>query len=141
MGKRKLKVILDTNVLVSSILFGGEFQKILDSLKANKFSLIFSKDTFQEFVKVLHYPKFKLTEEEIESIIAFYVLPYSKIIDDITIKLNEDVCRDKHDIKFLELVLSAKADYLITGDKDILEIKNNFKFKILTPKEFIKILD
>ena len=137
MGKKKLKVVLDTNVLVSALLFKGELSKLLFPLK--KFILLFSEETLNEFIKVLHYPKFSLTKDEIEYLLQFEILPYSKIVE-VTFKFDKETCPDKDDLKFLELAVSAKANYIITGDKDLLNLKEINKIKILSPKEFLSLL-
>ena len=137
MGKKELKVVLDTNVLVSALLFKGGLSKLLFPLK--KFILLFSEETLNEFIKVLHYPKFSLTEEEIEYLLQFEILPYSKIVE-VTFKFDKEICPDKDDLKFLELAVSAKANYIITGDKDLLNLKKINKIKILSPKEFLSLL-
>ena len=133
MGKKELKVVLDTNVLVSALFFKGELSKLLFPLK--KFILLFSEETLNEFIKVLHYPKFSLTEDEIEYLLQFEILPYSKIVE-VTFKFDKKICPNKDDQKFLELAVSAKANYIITGDKDLLNLKEINKIKILSPKGF-----
>ena len=137
MGKKELKVVLDTNVLVSALLFKGGLSKLLFPLK--KFILLFSEETLNEFIKVLHYPKFSLTEDEIEYLLQFEILPYSKIVE-VTFKFDKEICPNKDDQKFLELAVSAKANYIITGDKDLLNLKEINKIKILSPKEFLSLL-
>lgn len=137
MGKKELKVVLDTNVLVSALLFKGELSKLLFPLK--KFILLFSEETLNEFIKVLHYPKFSLTEDEIEYLLQFEILPYSKIVE-VTFKFDKEICPNKDDQKFLELAVSAKANYIITGDKDSLNLKEINKIKILSPKGFLSLL-
>jgi len=139
MGKKKLKVVLDTNVLISALLFQGELSKLLLPLKKGAYILLFSEDTLSELIKVLHYPKFALTEQEIDYILQFEILPYSKIIE-ITFKIDEKICKDKDDQKFLELAISGKADYLVSGDADLLELKEFKTVKILSPAEFLKTL-
>jgi putative PIN family toxin of toxin-antitoxin system len=139
-GKKKLKVVLDTNVLVSALLFKGELSKLLLPLKQGIFILLFSEETLKEFIKVLHYPKFALTEEEIEYLLQSEILPYSKIVKTI-FKFDKNVCCDKDDQKFLELAISAQADYIVSGDKDLLELKEIKGIKILSPKEFLMFLE
>ena len=139
MGKRKLKVVLDTNVLISALLFRGKLSKLLLPLKKGAYILLFSEGTLSELIKVLHYPKFALTEEEIDYILQFEILPYSKMIK-ITFKIDEKICKDRDDQKFLELAISGKADYLVSGDTDLLELKEFETIKILSPAEFLEIL-
>ena len=161
MGKRKLKVVLDTNVLVSVLLFGGKLEEIYKAWKSGKLTLLFtvvlleiregakrkrirnrskrSEETLEEFVKVLHYPKFGLSEEEIDYLLYVEVLPYSEIVEKVY-TLPEDTCKDKYDVKFLECALSEKANLIVSGDKDLPALKEFKGIKILNPLEFKKIL-
>ena len=84
MGKKEktLKtVVLDTNILVSALLFRGELSGIVDLWKKGKFIPLLSKETFEEFRTVLEYPKFSLSVEDIRVIIEEEVLPYFDIIE------------------------------------------------------------
>ena len=76
MGKKELKVVLDTNVLVSALLFKGELSKLLSLLKQRKCILLFSEETLNEIIRVLHYPKFALTEKEIDYLLQAEILSY-----------------------------------------------------------------
>ena len=72
MGKKEkpiIKVVLDTNVLISSILFKGELSRIVDLWKRGKIIPVISRETFSELRTVLEYPKFRLTRGEIKEII------------------------------------------------------------------------
>lgn len=139
MGKKKLKVVLDTNVLVSSLLFKGELSEIISFLKKNAIILLFSEETLKEFIKVLHYPKFDLSEDEIDYIIHIEIMPYSEM-NKVNFKLEERLCNDKEDEKFLELAISSKADYVVSGDKEILKLEEIHGIKINSPKRFLQIL-
>jgi len=68
----------------------------------------------EEFVRVLHYPKFGLSKEEIAYLVEIETLPYAKIVENL-IELDPHILRDKDDIKFLECALSGKADFLVSG--------------------------
>ena len=78
----------------------------------------------KEFIKVLHYPKFGLSEEEITYLVESETLPFSELIEN-SVTLSSDTLKDKDDIKFLECALSAKADYLASRDKALLKLKEN----------------
>ena len=140
MGKKELKVVLDTNVLVSALLFKGELSKLLSLLKRRKCILLFSEETLNEIIRVLHYPKFALTEKEIDYLLQSEILSYAKIVETV-LKFNKEACRDREDQKFLELAVSAKADYIISGDKDLLDLKKINKIRILSPNEFLLLLN
>ena len=78
MGQKQrtvIRTVLDTNVLVSALLFSGEMGHIVSSWKARKFLPVFSYDTFDEFRRVLAYPKFSLTPREIDALLQDEVFP------------------------------------------------------------------
>ena len=140
MGKGKsLKVVLDTNILISTLLFGGRLEPIRRAWKGGKIRLVFCPETLEEFIKVLHYPKFGLTDEEITYLVEMEVLPYATLIEKTT-ELNPSLIRDKDDLKFLECALSGKADYLVSGDKAMLEVKEIQNLKIISAKDLLKKL-
>ena len=137
MGQKQrtvIRVVLDTNVLVSALLFSGEIGNVVSSWKARKFLPVFSQDTFDEFRRVLAYPKFSLTPREIDALLQNEVLPFCEVVD----IENEiiGVCRDRADDKFLSCALAAKADYIVSGDKDLLALGNFRNIPIITAAAF-----
>ena len=139
MGKKRLRIVLDTNVVLSTLLFGGRLEFIRKAWKEGKFKLLFSEDTLEELIKVLHYPKFGLGDEEIDFIIYVEVLPYVEVVKGV-VKMDKEICRDRNDIKFLECAVSGKADYIVSGDEDLISIREIEGIKIVTPAELRGIL-
>ena len=139
MGKKKLRVVLDTNVILSALLFGGRLEFIRRAWKRGKLTLLFSEDTLEELVKVLHYPKFALTEEEIDFLLYVEILPCSEMVE-VKFRIGEEVCRDKDDLKFLECAVSGRADFLVSGDKELLSIREIEDIRIIAPAELREIL-
>ena len=129
-----IRVVLDTNVLVSALLFSGEMGHIVSSWKARKFLPVFSHDTFDEFRRALAYPKFSLTPREIDALLQDEVLPFCEVVD-IENEIN-CVCRDRADDKFLSCAVAAKADYIVSGDKDLLVLGNFRNIPIITAAAF-----
>ena len=130
-------VVLDTNTVLSSLLFSqNKLSQLRVLWQSEKIIPLASKATISELIRVFTYPKFKLSSSEQQSFLSEY-LPYVATIISIQKLADTNVCRDINDVMFLELALSGNADYLITGDKDLLEIQQAFKFKIVTPAEFI----
>ena len=127
-----LRVVLDTNVLVSALLLP---QSSLSWLRAGWQSGVpvplASGETTKELLRVLCYPKFRLTEEEREDVLADY-LPWCETIT-AGAKVAIPECRDPFDRPFLELALSGRADALVTGDGDLLTLAPVFPVPILTP--------
>jgi putative PIN family toxin of toxin-antitoxin system len=93
-----------------------------------------SHDTTTELIRVLSYPKFKLTSDEREDLLGDY-LPWCETVT-VPNKIKLPDCRDPFDRPFLALALTAKADALITGDKDLLALSHLFAVPILTPAVF-----
>ena len=137
MGQKQrtvIRAVLDTNVLVSALLFSGETGNIVSSWKARKFLPVFSHDTFDEFRRVLAYTKFSLTPREIDALLQNEVLPFCEVVD-----IEDEiigVCRDRADDKFLSCAVAAKADYIISGDKDLIVLGNFRNIPIMTAAAF-----
>ncbi|MBN1255992.1 MAG: putative toxin-antitoxin system toxin component, PIN family [Deltaproteobacteria bacterium] len=142
MGARQkavMRVVLDTNVVVSALLFQPTLSKIVALWQGGAFIPVISKDTFQELQTVLAYPKFDLTPDEIRSLLEGEILPFFEVIE--AVEDVKGVCADSADDKFLACALSASADYLVSGDKALTELKQYKSVRIITPADFLKIFD
>lgn len=129
-------VVLDTNILLSGIIWGGNPEKIIATFYQGKTTIAFSKETFQEFCeKVLIFSqKYPPVKEKL----YFYQKLLARQTEFFVIKKHFSLSRDSKDNKFLDLAYAAKAEYLITGDKDLLILKKFKKTKIVSPKQFLK---
>jgi len=129
------RVVLDTNVLLSALLFhAGSVSWLRSAWQAEAIRPLVSRNTAEELVRVLAYPKFRLTAEEQEDLLADY-LPWCETVV-CSKSMNIADCRDVFDRPFLELAQAGDADALVTGDKDLLVLANNFSIPILTPADF-----
>jgi len=135
--KTLTKVVLDTYILVSALLFHGELSGIIDLWKKGAISPMVSRETFTEFKAVLEYPKFSLERQEINMIIEEAVLPYFEITE-ITDR-TETICRDPDDDKFIACALSASAELLVTGDKDFLDSKKYKSVRIINASMLLRM--
>ena len=130
------KVVLDTNAVLSALLFNqGSLAWLRIEWQSGTLQPLASKATIAELIKTLNYPKFKLTNVEQQDLLADY-LPYVTTVQQVKSLKVKNVCRDIHDVMFLELALSGGAQYLVTGDKNLLEVKVQFGFEIITPNNF-----
>lgn len=130
-----MKIIIDTNIWVSYFLFGS-FTEMDYFLEDTKFEFVFSEELLDELVRVLKRPKFKeyINPERIEAIRDLF---QEKIeTSDTDISINE--CRDPGDLFLLSLIKKSGPDYLVTGDEDLLVIKQYETTRILNWKEFLK---
>ncbi|MBC7961367.1 MAG: putative toxin-antitoxin system toxin component, PIN family [Steroidobacteraceae bacterium] len=140
MGQKitSVRVVVDTNVLVSGLLFGGEPGRLRDLWVAGQLVPLLSRETFAEFNRVLSYPKFRLSPAEITLLIEEELLPYAEVVD-----VTEDAsgaCRDPHDDMFLSLAVSGKALYVITGDRDLLVLNMFRQTRIITVSELLELM-
>jgi putative PIN family toxin of toxin-antitoxin system len=140
MGKKvaPIRVVIDTNVLVSGLLFGGQPGKLRDLWVSGQLVPLVSKETFEELSKVLTYPKFRLSPAEIKLIIEEELLPYAQVVGvtgDAT-----GTCRDSDDDKFLSVAVSGRASYLVTGDQDLLVLQAFGNTQIVTVSDFLGLL-
>lgn len=129
------RIVLDTNVLLSALLFhAGALSWLRLAWQSEAIHPLASHDTTTELIRVLSYPKFKLSSDEREDLLGDYLTWCETVTVPNKIKLPD--CRDPFDRPFLALALTAKADALITGDKDLLALSNLFAVPILTPAAF-----
>ena len=131
------RIVLDTNCLVSALVFSGKKLAWLRyAWQAGEVIPLVSRDTANELLRVLMYPKFKLTREEQALLLADF-LPYAETVTDLNVPRDLPVIRDQADQMFLTLAVAGKADVLVTGDNDLLVIKDSFKTPpIMTLTEF-----
>ena len=141
MGKKEKvirKVVLDTNILVSALLFKGDLAGIVDLWRNGRIIPVLSRETFAEFKTVLEYPKFSLSGREIQMIIEQEVLPYFEIVE-VSDK-TENVCRDPDDDKFIACAISASADFIVSGDNDLLNMGGYKSARIINASTLLKML-
>ena len=129
---RSKKVILDTNLWIS-FLITKNYSFIDKFVENQKVTLIFSKELIQEFLTVATRPKFQkyFTDQDIQKLLRSFD-NFAIIIETTS---NIEICRDFKDNFLLNLAIDSKADFLVTRDSDLLELKKIEKTKILTIKE------
>jgi putative PIN family toxin of toxin-antitoxin system len=136
-----MKVVLDTNVVVSAVLIrGGNESHVLAAWRGGVFDLILSPQLLEELGRVLSYPKIRdarwMTEAEVVELVQ--ILAEESIL--VPGHLSVTASRDPADDKFLAAAVEADADYLVTGDKDLLTLKTYRHVKIVTPAVFRQML-
>jgi putative PIN family toxin of toxin-antitoxin system len=131
-----VRVVLDTNVLVSALLFTGISSELAPLWQRNAITVVLSRGILEEYLRVLSYPKFQLSEAEIKGLIEEELLPYVEVVKPR--KRLRIVERDPSDDKFLECALAGKAPVIISGDKDLLSIGRYRKIRIQTPAQFLR---
>lgn len=132
----KMKVVLDTSVFISSMLFRGKLGTIVQNWKEGTFDFLLSKEVLSEYIRVLYYPKFKLNEKEIKGIIEEELLPYiTPVVTHSNIKV---VKNDPSDDKFFALAVDGNADVIVSSDARILSVKKYKGIVTMSAMEFLE---
>ncbi|MBF8249440.1 MAG: hypothetical protein HW400_41 [Candidatus Levybacteria bacterium] len=130
------KVVVDTNVFISGILYGGNPQAIIEAWLNKEYTFCLSPQLKAEIIDKLQN-KFSIPTRNLQNIEEALNTRTAKYIP----KKKLFICKDPTDNFLLELALKAQADYLISGDKLVLELKKYDKIKILSPKDFLRLLE
>ena len=135
------RVVLDTNCLVSALVFArGELARLRAGWQENRFTPLVCAETTAELIRVLAYPKFRLDEDEINALLADF-LPYAETV--VLPRRRREVAglRDAEDAVFVQLAQWAKADWLVSGDRHLAELKEQLTdVRVVTPAEFLRQL-
>ena len=130
-----MKIVLDANVIVAAFASRGLCESIFE-LCLSEHDLILCEDLLSEIVRNLRI-KIKLPSKMIDAIKEF-LLEHSIMLDPTP--LPKDACRDADDIKVLGLAITSSADYIVTGDKDLLILEHCQNIPILSPRAFSDII-
>jgi uncharacterized protein len=133
--------MLDTNVVLSALVFGsGNAARIRRACKAAELTPLISTHTAAELVRVLAYPKFRLSASDREELLADY-LPHTETVQIPTPPPPTPECRDPFDVMFLELAIAGKAHALVTSSRDLIALAGSTKCSIITLDAFIGSLN
>lgn len=133
----KKRFVFDTNVLFSSILSTSHISKTAFDKAFEKGIILFSQYTFEEVEDVFYRPKLqKYIDIELRD--EFYELTLKKI-HFIEVEKRIVICRDPKDDKFLDIAVQGNADFIITGDADLLVLNPFRNIRIIQPSELLKI--
>ena len=132
-----MKLVLDANVFISAFYWGGNPQKIIDRVIEGTDKLYFSDEILNEIAAVMGRPKFKSSPETIEKYIQAIEKTGKKVYIPGNIK---GICRDEDDDDKIECGIISGADYIITGDDDLLTLKEYQNIKIITAKNYLEII-
>ena len=132
-----IKAILDTNVIVSGVFWKGAPFEILEAWQKRRFLLAISLPILNEYRRVLDEMTKKRPSSVLGSILEVIEL-HSEMVEPVS--FTRTVCSDPDDDKFLEAVVAADADYVVSGDAALLSLKNHHGIRIVRPAQFLKLL-
>jgi putative PIN family toxin of toxin-antitoxin system len=116
------RVVLDTNVVLSALLFGGGTAgRVRTGWQAGRFTPLASTATTRELVRVLAYPKFGLSADERNELLMDYV-PWLQVVRMPEPPPPAPACRDPFDMPFVHLAIAGRARVLVSGDRDLLAL-------------------
>ena len=132
-----IKAILDTNVVISGIFWKGVPFEILKAWQRQRFRLAMSPPILDEYRRVLEEMTKKRPSAVLSPILELIEF-HSEMVGPV--RFVRTVCRDPDDDKFLEAAVAAKADYVVSGDADLLSLRNHQGIQIIRPAQILKLL-
>jgi putative PIN family toxin of toxin-antitoxin system len=130
-------VVIDTNVFVSSF-FGGNPKKVIDLWKTGQVKLALTNEILEEYIKVLERMGLKDQETKRE-LLTLFRGSYSIVFSAKTQKIR--MVEDPDDDKFLECAIALNADFIVSGDRHLLELGDYMGIKILNPRDFLHVIE
>ena len=129
-----MRIVVDTNVIVSAIFFGGNPRKLLGKCFSAEFEIVCTEDIFNEYIATIE----KLTERYKKGSETEIIPILAENLVFIQNTFYEQYSRDPDDDKFINCARSGKILYLVSGDKDLLSLKKVERVNIITVSEFLK---
>jgi len=133
-----MKIVIDLNIFISAYLSGGIPREITKRYAKRLDTLYITDDIIDEIEKTLKKPKFKLTQSQIDGIVTG-IVTYSEKVTVLPQHRVQGICRDPKDDKYIECALASQADCIISGDKDLLTLKEYNGVKFITARDFLDV--
>ena len=130
-----MRVVIDTNIFISSF-FGGKPRKIIDLWKTGKITLCLSNAILDEYIDVLRRVGLR-EEDELEELLSLFSRGLNLLFTTKTPKIRI-IKNDPDDDKFIECAVALEAHTVITGDREVLSIKEYMGIRIVTPQQFLE---
>lgn len=130
-----IRAVLDTNVILSALLFSGPTGRLVRAWQTGRFQLLLSRAILEEALRALAYPKFRLTENEIRSLLEEELIPFAETV--IVRRQPAVRLRDPDDLAVVACALTGRARYLVTGDADLLSLERIRQVEVIRPAEFL----
>lgn len=129
------RVVLDTNVVASALLFPGPTTaRVRTAWMSGSIVPLVCRETTLELVRVLAYPRFGLSEDEHAQLLSDY-LPWCEVITPGEARSLGPRCRDPHDQMFVDLALAGNAECIVSGDRALLELDGVDGLRVVKPSD------
>lgn len=138
-GSERIRAVIDTSIFVAAIYWRGSARECLVRFARREFEAVASESIFQEYAETAW-------ELKIEENLAQNPQPWlnwlqSRVTILTPITLNESICADREDEKFIECALAPRAEYIISRDRELLRLKKPFGIRIVEDREFLAELE
>lgn len=127
-----MNVVIDTNILISGIFFGGYPGKIIEAVVKNKFDLYADKDIIEEYIATVD----EICNRYDKHLDKSFLVTFLNKVNVIDTKTDIHICRDEDDNKFVACAIDAGAAAIVSGDEDLRVLKEYGGIKILSAKGF-----
>jgi len=131
-----MRIVIDTNVVASAVFFGGRPEELLRKVLAHEVIAVATEEIVTEYQKTLDYLAAKYKGKKV----VLSAVPIISAMELIFSKTKVDVCRDPDDNKFISCALDGQCYYVVSGDKDLLTIREFSNVQIVTVADFLAIL-
>ncbi len=135
MGKKR--IVLDTNILVSALGWEGKPRGIFKKVLNEEFELVICEKQVEELKRVIDYPKFSFTEDQ-KSRFLEIILAAARVV--VTSDKLDVIKDDPDDNMIIESATENNADFVVSGDKHLLKLREYANVKIVTPAKFLEII-
>ena len=130
-----MRVVLDTNVLISAIFFSGPPSRILSAWIDDRFDLVVSTDILTEYREVTGRIGHEFSGVDLAPVLD-RIAVHALLV--IPVKLPDDACTDRDDIKFLECAVACGANCIVSGDRALLKSSGYGGIDVVTPRQFVQ---
>ena len=127
-----MRIVVDTNVLISGVFFGGNPRKIVEAIAFGGLNTYATTEIIDEYMGIVE----TMIERKQGKLNPVILSPLFSAMNVIEGKTEIEICRDPDDDKFIGCAVDAKALYIVSGDKDLLDIQQYDGIQIITAKEF-----
>jgi len=129
-----MKIVLDTNVFISGIFFGGPPAQILQSWRKSQIKIVLTEEILEEYQRVGEELSAKYPSINIEPIIELFTV-FGEFVE--TKGISETICEDPDDNKFIECAIACQSKLIVSGDKHLLKISGHKEIEVLKPRQFV----
>ena len=133
-----MRIVLDTNVLISALIKKGKPRNLFDQAIVGEIQLVLSEPILEEFIKVAKKKKFRPYFRNSEAVNFIALL--ERVSEFVQVRSKVDITRDKSDNMVLATALDGNAKYVVSGDEDLLAVREFKGIKVLTVDQMLKIL-